>query len=67
MQVGEDVDDVFATRQYIRQKQSFMDIYAVLPYELPCVAFLLHPQGIYYFLQRYSIFSVQVLCFGKFI
>ncbi len=44
-----------------------MDIYAVLLYELPYVVLLLYPQGIYYFLQRYSIFSVQVLCFGKFI
>ena len=47
--------------------QSFMDIRVVLPYELPSTTLLLHPQGIYYFLQRYSIFSVQVLCFGKFI
>ncbi len=47
--------------------QSFVDICVVLPYELPYTALLLHPQGIYYFLQRYSIFSVQVLCFGKFI
>lgn len=46
---------------------SFMDICVVLPYELPSTTPLLHAQGIYYFLQRYSIFSVQVLCFGKFI
>ena len=67
MQVEECVDNVFAHGLHIRQMHSFVDICVVLPYELPSTTLLLHAQGIYYFLQRYSIFSVQVLCFGKFI